>query len=126
MKTASTSEERHNSSTEVNQWAMPCSLAESWARCGSRRESAVTSAFCAMRKPGIKRFTACSPNPAMPNRTIALVLRNYQLPLPVTNWLITGTGDRHHGRACCPGTDYAHEVSHADPLHGAARVAGVP
>ena len=47
--------------------------AEARARSPSRRDSAVTRACRARRNPGISRFTAWSPNPTMPKRTMRLI-----------------------------------------------------
>src|SRR5271169_1223853 len=75
MNTASTSGQAHSSAVEVKACSTPNSRADSQARSRSRRESAVTRQLRAFANPGIKRFTACSPNPAIPNRIIPTPFR---------------------------------------------------
>src|SRR6516165_7067995 len=50
---------------------MSNSRAEACARPRSRRDNAVTLHLVAEAKPGISRFTACKPKPAIPNRIIS-------------------------------------------------------
>src|ERR1700731_429373 len=56
------------SSAESNASGMLYCRADSCAFSRVRRDRAVTRQFCASAKPGIRRFTACNPNPRMPNR----------------------------------------------------------
>jgi hypothetical protein len=43
---------------------------DSFALAIVRRDSAMALQFLAMEKAGIIRFSACNPNPMMPNRTM--------------------------------------------------------
>src|ERR1700730_8972285 len=56
------------SSAESNASGMLYCRADSCAFSSVRRDRAVTRQFCVSAKPGIRRFTACNPNPRMPNR----------------------------------------------------------
>src|ERR1700682_4068186 len=56
------------SSAESNANGMLYCRADSCAFSSVRRDSAVTRHSCARAKPGMRRLTACNPNPRMPKR----------------------------------------------------------